>query len=164
MGSAASLVRKGGERPMALAFRAGGKVAKDYLRMFVNRHAIPCSPCARIRKTRQRCYFPAESQVDRRAADVDGRNHSPALGRRDHDWPFCHQSSTQRCKWVAIDADYSDAIEDHLKLQWQRQDGVEPALENSRRGGHLGISWRPRCSPPSAGSTSSTWLCGSGCR
>jgi len=46
--------------------------------------------------------------------------------------------NTQRCKWVAIDADYPDALEDLLKLQWElRQDGVEAALENSRRGGHL---------------------------
>lgn len=47
---------------------------------------------------------------------------------------------SQRCKWVAIDADYEDALEDLLKLQWQlRQDGVDAALERSRRGGHLWI-------------------------
>jgi hypothetical protein len=48
--------------------------------------------------------------------------------------------ATQRCKWVAIDADYPNALEDLLKLQWElRQDGVEAALEKSRRGGHLWI-------------------------
>jgi hypothetical protein len=48
--------------------------------------------------------------------------------------------TTQRSKWVAIDADYEDALEDLLKLQWElRQDGVEAALEKSRRGGHLWI-------------------------
>lgn len=47
---------------------------------------------------------------------------------------------TQRCKWVAIDADYANALEDLLKLQWElRQDHVEAALEKSRRGGHLWI-------------------------
>jgi hypothetical protein len=47
---------------------------------------------------------------------------------------------TQRCKWVAIDADYENALEDLLKLQWElAQDGVEAALEKSRRGGHLWI-------------------------
>ena len=47
---------------------------------------------------------------------------------------------TQRSKWVAIDADYESALEDLLKLQWElRQDGVESALERSRRGGHLWI-------------------------
>lgn len=47
---------------------------------------------------------------------------------------------TQRCRWVAIDADYDSSLEDLLKLQWElRQDGVEAALEKSRRGGHLWI-------------------------
>ena len=48
--------------------------------------------------------------------------------------------STQRCKWVAIDADYLNAMEDLLKLQYYlSQDGVQPALEMSKRGGHLWI-------------------------
>src|SRR5207253_8917482 len=48
--------------------------------------------------------------------------------------------STQRCKWVAIDADYENAMEDLLKLQYHLwQDKVEPALEMSKRGGHLWI-------------------------
>jgi hypothetical protein len=47
---------------------------------------------------------------------------------------------TQRSKWVAIDADYENALEDLLKLQWElRRDGVEAALEKSRRGAHLWI-------------------------
>src|SRR5262249_49372299 len=47
---------------------------------------------------------------------------------------------TQRSKWVAIDADYDNALEDLLKLQWElRHDGVEAALEKSRRGAHLWI-------------------------
>jgi hypothetical protein len=48
--------------------------------------------------------------------------------------------ATQRCKWVAIDADYKNALEDLLKLQYKLwQDKVEPALEMSKRGGHLWI-------------------------
>lgn len=48
--------------------------------------------------------------------------------------------TTQRSKWVAIDADYDNALEDLLKLQWElHQDGVEAALEKSRRGAHLWI-------------------------
>jgi hypothetical protein len=47
---------------------------------------------------------------------------------------------TQRSKWVAIDADYANALEDLLKLQWELgRDGVEAALEKSRRGAHLWI-------------------------
>lgn len=48
--------------------------------------------------------------------------------------------ANQRCKWVAIDADYKNAMEDLLKLQYHlTQDNVEPALEMSKRGGHLWI-------------------------
>jgi len=47
---------------------------------------------------------------------------------------------TQRSKWVAIDADFDGALEALLQLQWElKQDGVEAALEQSRRGGHLWI-------------------------
>jgi hypothetical protein len=52
--------------------------------------------------------------------------------------PSTHPHSV--CKWVAIDADYKNAMEDLLKLQYQLwQDNVEPALEMSNRGGHLWI-------------------------
>ena len=45
---------------------------------------------------------------------------------------------TQRSKWVAIDADFDGAVEALFQLQWElKQDGVEAALEQSRRGGHL---------------------------
>jgi hypothetical protein len=47
---------------------------------------------------------------------------------------------TQRCKWVAIDAYYKNAMKDLVKLQYYLwQDNVEPALEMSKRGGHLWI-------------------------
>jgi hypothetical protein len=45
---------------------------------------------------------------------------------------------TQRCKWMAIDADYRTALEDLIKLQRQlHDDGIAAALEKSKRGGHL---------------------------
>jgi hypothetical protein len=72
---------------------------------------------------------------------------------------------TQRSKWVAIDADYESALEDLLKLQWElRQDGVESALEKSRRGAHHGFSPINRYSPGSAESTFTTWQGGYACR
>lgn len=46
--------------------------------------------------------------------------------------------ATQCSKWVAIDGDYATAFADLLKLQVSlRKDGVQSALERSRRGGHL---------------------------
>ena len=47
---------------------------------------------------------------------------------------------TQRAKWIAIDADYRHALEDLLKLQSElRRDGVDAALEKSKRGAHLWV-------------------------
>jgi hypothetical protein len=47
---------------------------------------------------------------------------------------------TQASKWLAIDADYKNALEDLLRLQDELlHDGVSAALEKSRRGGHLWI-------------------------
>ena len=41
---------------------------------------------------------------------------------------------------MAIDADYKTALEDLIKVQRQlRDDGIEAALEKSKRGGHLWI-------------------------
>lgn len=46
----------------------------------------------------------------------------------------------QRVKWMAIDADYRGSLEDLLKLQYELgQDGIQAALEQSRRGGHLWV-------------------------
>jgi hypothetical protein len=51
---------------------------------------------------------------------------------------FSTNPKTQRSKWIAIDADFDNAIDALSKLQWElKQDGVETALEQSRRGGHL---------------------------
>jgi len=47
---------------------------------------------------------------------------------------------SQRCKWIAIDADYDHAFFDLGKLKGELElDGVSAALEMSRRGGHLWI-------------------------
>ena len=47
---------------------------------------------------------------------------------------------TQRVKWMGIDADYKRSLDDLLKLQYElQQDGIQAALEQSRRGGHLWI-------------------------
>jgi hypothetical protein len=48
--------------------------------------------------------------------------------------------NTQRSKWLAIDADYRYALEDLLKLQCEiRHDGIQAALEKSKRGAHLWV-------------------------
>jgi len=53
---------------------------------------------------------------------------------------FAINPETQRSKWIAIDADLDGAMELLIELQRElRHDGIEAALEQSRRGGHLWI-------------------------
>ena len=53
---------------------------------------------------------------------------------------YAINSETQRVKWMGIDADYKRSLDDLLKLQYElQQDGIQAALEQSRRGGHLWI-------------------------
>jgi integrase/recombinase XerD len=81
------------------------------------------------------------------------RQHWLRLRRKTNDWLFPgnrwhnrptpstqKRYTTQRSKWVTIDADYAGALEDLLKMQYVlHQDKVEAALEMSKRGGHLWI-------------------------
>jgi hypothetical protein len=47
---------------------------------------------------------------------------------------------TQRSKWLAVDGDYRTAVPDLVKLRIaMREDGLDPALEHSRRGAHLWV-------------------------
>jgi hypothetical protein len=53
---------------------------------------------------------------------------------------FAINPETQRSKWIAIDADYDLALQSLNQLQQElKHDGIEAALEQSRRGGHLWI-------------------------
>ncbi len=62
---------------------------------------------------------------------------------------------TQSSKWVAIDADYEGSLAALFQLQWElRQDGVDAALEQSRRGGHLWVLAENHCSHRNAVSIS----------
>lgn len=123
---------------MKSKFAASDSLVRAYWNLFVNRLAYTVQSPAPHAETGKHYYYRPK--------------------RKGHSVPLLHATirrhlegeltvglyainpSTQRCRWVAIDADYETALEDLLKLQWElRQDGVEAALEKSRRGGHLWI-------------------------
>lgn len=106
-----------------------------YFDLFVNRRAYTVQSSAPDSEKRRCYYYRPKGRVSLSEATL--RSH---LEGRITIGLYAINPTTQRCKWVAIDADYSAALEDLLKLQWElRQDGVEAALEKSRRGGHLWI-------------------------
>ena len=123
-----------------LHLRAPASVAADYFHLFVIRRAYTLqSNRPHPESTRHYYYRPK----DRRT----GQGLSLTLDtiRRHLEGEitiglYAINPITQYSKWVAIDADYEDSLTDLLKLRFYlRQDGEEPALENSYRGGHLWI-------------------------
>jgi hypothetical protein len=120
--------------------RAPATVVADYFHLFVNRRAYTLqSNRPRPESARHYYYRPKDKET--------GQGLSLTLDtiRRHLEGEitiglYAINSATQCSKWVAIDADYPDSLADLLKLRVQlRGDGVESALENSRRGGHLWI-------------------------
>src|SRR5215472_9440935 len=110
-------------------------VVTRYVELFVNRRAYTIQSSTPDSEKGRCFYYRPNGRVSLSNSTI--RNH---LDGRITIGLYAINPATQRCKWVAIDADYSNALEDLLKLQWElRQDGVEAALEKSRRGGHLWI-------------------------
>jgi hypothetical protein len=115
-------------------------MVEDYQRLFVNRRAYTMQSLRPHPESGRHYYFrPSKKGTDipLMLTDETIRQH---LEGKITVGLYAINPSTQRCKWVAIDADYKNAMEDLLKLQYHlKQDGVEPALEMSKRGGHLWI-------------------------
>jgi hypothetical protein len=125
---------------MNLFLKTDSQVVKDYLNLFVNRRAYTLQSMRPHPETGRHSYFrPTENGSGRPAALTRStiRRHlegTITIGL------YAINPSTQRSKWVAIDADYRNSLEDLLKLQYRLgEDNVQAALEMSKRGGHLWI-------------------------
>jgi hypothetical protein len=115
-------------------------LVKTYIDLFVNRRAYTLQSMRPHPESGRHYYYrPKERETgapllltDKTVADhLEGKI---TIGL------YAVNSLNQRCKWVAIDADYARAMDDLIKLQYQlTKDGVESALEMSKRGGHLWI-------------------------
>ena len=110
------------------------QIARRYRRLFVNRLAYTVQSPRPDQKGKHYYYRPKDGRRLSLDTILEHLNGRITVGL------YSLNPKTQRSKWVAIDADYKDAFDDLLKLQWElRQDGVEAALEKSRRGAHLWI-------------------------
>lgn len=123
---------------MPEAMKASQEMAIEYARWFVNRRAYTLqSNAPHVETGRHYYYRPRRGGESAGLTTWDIQRHlngELTLGL------YAINPKTQRVKWMAIDADYRKAIEDLLKLQYElAQDGVQAALEQSRRGGHLWI-------------------------
>jgi TOTE conflict system, Archaeo-Eukaryotic Primase domain len=122
------------------AIKASPKIVREYGRLFVNRLAYTLQSMRPHPESGRHYYFRPKAKGTGKALSL-----TPATIRRHLEGEitialYTINPATQRSKWVAIDADYEGAMEDLLKLQYSlQQDGVEAALEMSKRGGHLWI-------------------------
>lgn len=123
---------------MDIKLKADGEIVRAYWELFINRLAYTVqSPRPHSETGRHYYYRPKKKDQPIPLSLETLRQHlegEVTIGL------YAINPQTQRCRWVAIDADYDEALADLLKLQWElRQDGVDAALEKSRRGGHLWI-------------------------
>ncbi|HZL70092.1 MAG TPA: hypothetical protein VFC29_22490, partial [Candidatus Limnocylindrales bacterium] len=125
---------------MATTIMATRQVVADYQRLFVNRRAYTMQSMRPHPETGRHYYFrPSKKGSDIPLMLTEGTIRQHLEGKITVGL-YAINPSTQRCKWVAIDADYKNAMEDLLKLQYHlTKDRVQPALEMSKRGGHLWI-------------------------
>ncbi len=120
--------------------KASPQAVKDYMRLFVNRLAYTLQSMRPHPESGRHYYFRPNARETGKALSL-----APTTIRRHLEGEvtiglYAINPSTQRSKWLAIDADYDGAMEDLLKLQYSlQQDRVEAALEMSKRGGHLWI-------------------------
>jgi hypothetical protein len=120
-------------------FCVGRETANNFIRLFVNRRAYGIQ-AAKPLPNGKVPYFLARDWKTKEPKPLDSDVVRVHLNGDVTINLYAINPETQRSKWVAIDADYDGALEALFQLKWElKQDGVEAALEQSRRGGHLWI-------------------------
>ncbi len=124
---------------MYAKFCVSRETANGFIRLFVNRRAYGIQ-AERALPNGSVPYYPARDWKTKEPKPLDESVVRMHLNGDVTISLYAINPETQRSKWVAIDADFDDALEALLQLQWElKQDGVDAALEQSRRGGHLWI-------------------------
>ena len=125
---------------METPIRASPSVVAAYRSLFVNRLAYTLQSPHPHTESGRHYYFRPKKKGTGADLSLSTQTIRSHLEGKVTIGLYAINPATQRSKWVAIDADYDGAMEDLLKLQHVLlQDGVEAALEMSRRGGHLWV-------------------------
>ena len=115
-------------------------LVNEYIALFVNRKAYTVQSTRPNPENGRHYYYRPRKKGSGAPVWLTNQTISGHLEGRITIGLYAINPSNQRCKWVAIDADYKNAMEDLIKLQYQlTTDHVDSALEMSRRGGHLWI-------------------------
>jgi hypothetical protein len=128
------------EKMRRLLLKAPADVVEDYFRLLVNRRAYTLQSDRPHPESGRHYYY---RPTDKATGQALGLASDTIRGHLEGEITiglYAINPPMQRCKWVAIDADYKGAMEDLVKLHYYlSQDQVQAALEMSQRGGHLWI-------------------------
>lgn len=125
---------------MSRRYIATAELVKEYISLFVNRRAYTVQSSRPNPENGRHYYYRPKEKGSGEPVWLTDRTVSAHLEGRITIGLYAINPSDQRCKWVAIDADYKNAMDDLIKLQYQlTTDHVDSALEMSRRGGHVWI-------------------------
>ncbi len=115
-------------------------MAREFSQLFVNRRAYTIQSVRPHPESGRHYYYRPKPKDGGEPAELTGETVRRHLAGEITIGIYAINAATQRCKWMAIDADYKTALEDLIKVQRQLQnDRIEAALEKSKRGGHLWI-------------------------
>ena len=125
---------------MAKRYRASTANVADYWHLFVNRRAYTMQSTKAHEESGRYYYFRPKNGKDGSRATLT----ESIIGRHlEGDITlgiYAMNPHTQCCKWIALDGDYKDSLKHLCEMQWElRQQHVDAALEQSRRGAHLWI-------------------------
>lgn len=125
---------------MGIEMTAPPALVKDYFNLFVNRRAYTVQSARPHPETGRHYYYRPTQRGSGAPLHLTDQTISQHLEGKITVGLYAINPSNQCCKWVAIDADYANAMDDLIKLQYQlTREGVDSALEMSKRGGHLWI-------------------------
>ncbi len=125
---------------MSRRWNAKPALVKEYIDLFVNRRAYTLQSIRPHPESGRHYYYRPKERGSGGPLLLNEKTVSDHLEGKLTMGLYAINPANQRCKWVAIDADYTNAMDDLIKLQYQlTQDCLESALEMSKRGGHLWI-------------------------
>ena len=123
-----------------LRLNAHANVVADYFHLFVNRRAYTIQSNQPHPGSIRHYYYRPKHKKNSQGLSLTLDTVRRHLEGEITIGLYAINPATQCSKWVAIDADYTDSLLDLQKIRFYlKQDAVESALENSRRGGHLWI-------------------------
>ena len=124
----------------SLRLKAPASLEADYVHLFVNRRAYTLQSTRPHPECARHYYYRPKDRKTGQGLSLTLNTIRRHLEGNITIGLYAINPATQCSKWVAIDADYEGSLTDlHMLGFHLRQDGVESALENSNRGGHLWI-------------------------